>query len=131
STFMDEHGKIHLKRPNARMVTYIPSISGRFQCNTDGKFIGSGAFGMALSIYIAGYTAKNSLDSAIMASALLAAVKAIGDTSSASDEQCRLFLLKTINQANIRRELSAQQVASSLLGKPNHYTDASFRHCYW
>ncbi|THV00241.1 hypothetical protein K435DRAFT_602349, partial [Dendrothele bispora CBS 962.96] len=100
-------------------------------CNTDGKFIGSGAFGMALSIYVAGYTAKNSLDSAIMASALAASLQAIGKPENLNEEQRVAFLQKTLTQANIRRELSAQQVASALLGKPNHYTNAKFVNRYW
>ncbi|THV04235.1 hypothetical protein K435DRAFT_649721, partial [Dendrothele bispora CBS 962.96] len=48
------------------------------------------------------------------------------------DEKQRVaFLRRTLTQANIRRELSAQQVASALLGKPNHYTNAKFVNCYW
>ncbi|THV00037.1 hypothetical protein K435DRAFT_619938, partial [Dendrothele bispora CBS 962.96] len=131
STTIDEDGKIELKRTNPFMVPYVPAITGRFGCNTDGKFIGSGAFGMALSIYVASYTAKNSLDSAIMTSALLASLKSIGDPRLVDEGKCRLFMNKTLNNASARRELSAQQVAASLLGKPSHYTDAKFIHCYW
>ncbi|THU82221.1 hypothetical protein K435DRAFT_691959 [Dendrothele bispora CBS 962.96] len=128
---MNDDGKIDLKRLNPFMVPYVPAVTGRFGCNTDGKFIGSGAFGMALSIYVASYTAKNSIDSAIMTSALLASLKAIGDPRLIREDKCRTFMNKTLNNASARRELSAQQVAASLLGKPNHYTDAKFAHCYW
>ncbi|THV08120.1 hypothetical protein K435DRAFT_642008 [Dendrothele bispora CBS 962.96] len=130
-TFMDDDGKIHIKRPNGRMVGYVPPITGCFACNTDGKFIGSGAFGMALSIYVVSYTAKNTLDSAIMASALAASLQQIGKSDSMTEQQRVAFLRKTLTQANIRRELSAQQVVSALLGKPSHYTNARFANCYW
>jgi hypothetical protein len=132
-TTMDENGKITHKRLDGRVVGYNPTISGSFQCNTDGKFIGSGALGMALSIYMSNYTAKASLDSAIMMSALSAATKSylMGSPLSKDEEHCRQLLVKTLNQINGRRELSAQQVASSLLGFRNHISDASFSVFYW
>lgn len=135
-TYIDEDGKIHHQRSNPNVVGYNPTISGSFQCNTDGKFIGSGALGMALSIYMTNYTAKSSMDSAIVVSALAAALKALeaaqqGLPCSMDEERCRRLLLKTLNQMNARRELSAQQVVSSLLGYKNHVTNARFSTFYW
>ncbi|KAF9062210.1 hypothetical protein BDP27DRAFT_1153331, partial [Rhodocollybia butyracea] len=72
-TFMDDDGKIHFQRTDGKVVAYNALVSGSMQCNTDGKFVGSGAFGMALSIYMSNYTAKASLDSAVIMSALAAA----------------------------------------------------------
>ncbi|KAJ7076840.1 hypothetical protein B0H15DRAFT_790077 [Mycena belliarum] len=136
ATSMDEHGKISLKRLDTNVVGYNPTISGAFQCNTDIKFVGSGPLGMALSIYITHYTAKSSLDSAVIMSALAAAMKSLHNTNpdltaSYDDERCRSLLLKTLNQINGRRELSGQQVACALLGIPNHVTDARFAVFYW
>ncbi|KAJ7086380.1 hypothetical protein B0H15DRAFT_781967 [Mycena belliarum] len=135
-TSIDEHGKISLKHLDPNVVGYNPTISGSFQCNTDAKFVGSGPLGMALSIYITHYAAKSSLDSAIIMSALAAAMKSLQKTNpdsniSRDDEQCRILLLKTLNQINGRRELSGQQVACALLGIPNHVTDARFAVFYW
>jgi hypothetical protein len=135
-TFMDENGKVHQKRGSGNVVGHNPTISGCFQCNTDGKFVGSGAFGAALSIYMTNYTAKSSLDSAVVMSALAAAQKALqaankGAPFTTDEEQCRKLLLKTLNQMNSRRELSGQQVAAALLGLPNHVTDARFAKVYW
>ncbi|KAJ7592800.1 hypothetical protein C8J56DRAFT_779364 [Mycena floridula] len=135
-TSMDEDGRIYPKRLDGNVVGHNPTISGSFQCNTDGKFIGSGLLGMALSIYMSNYTAKASLDSAIMISALSAALKSLklsekSDSLTFDEEQCRKLILKTLNQSNGRRELSAQQVASTLLGYPNHISDARFSVFYW
>ncbi|KAJ7100742.1 hypothetical protein B0H15DRAFT_770185 [Mycena belliarum] len=136
TTSIDEHGKISLKRLDPNVVGYNPTISGSFQCNTDAKFVGSGPLGMALSIYITHYAAKSSLDSAIIMSALAAAMKSLQKTNpdsniSHDDERCRILLLKTLNQINGRRELSGQQVACALLGIPNHVTDARFAVFHW
>ncbi|KAJ7256300.1 hypothetical protein C8J57DRAFT_1074955, partial [Mycena rebaudengoi] len=136
-TFMDENGKVHQKCLSSSVVGHNPTISGCFQCNTDGKFVGSGAFGAALSIYMTNYyTAKSSLDSAVVMSALSAAQKSLraankGAPFSVDEEQCRKLLLKTLNQMNGGRELSGQQVASALMGMPNHVTDARFAKVYW
>ncbi|KAJ7572015.1 hypothetical protein C8J56DRAFT_809857 [Mycena floridula] len=136
-TSIDDNGRIHHKRLDGNVVGHNPTISGSFQCNTDGKFIGSGLFGMALSIYMSNYTAKASLDSAVIISAFSSAFKSLqlsqapGDTLPMDEEQCRKLLLKTLNQANGRRELSGQQVASTLLGYPNHISDARFSVFYW
>ncbi|KAJ7290058.1 hypothetical protein C8J57DRAFT_1045719 [Mycena rebaudengoi] len=135
-TFMDDDGKVHQQRLSGNVVGHNPTISGCFQCNTDGKFVGSGAFGAALSIYMTNYTAKSSLDSAVVMSALSVAQKSLqaankGAPFSVDEEQCRKLLLKTLNQMNGRRELSGQQVASALVGIPNHVTDARFAKVYW
>ncbi|KAJ6627378.1 hypothetical protein B0H10DRAFT_1712168, partial [Mycena sp. CBHHK59/15] len=131
--------KITLKRLNENIVGYNPTISGSFQCNTDAKFVGSGPLGMALAIYMSNYAAKSTLDSALIMSALAAAMKSLRtvptefDAAPASpeEEQCRKLLLKTLNQINGRHELSGQQVACALLGIPNHVTDARFAVFHW
>ncbi|KAF9055462.1 hypothetical protein BDZ89DRAFT_938054 [Hymenopellis radicata] len=131
-TYINEDGRIFFRRLHRFMVGHNPIISGAFQCNTDGKFVGSGSFGMALSVYMTNYTAKSSLDSAIVMSALAAALHALGkEMANADEEQCRSLLLKTLNQMNARRELSGQQVASSILAIPNHFTDLHFVKAYW
>ncbi|KAJ6624209.1 hypothetical protein B0H10DRAFT_1728848, partial [Mycena sp. CBHHK59/15] len=132
-----DNGKISLKQLNEWVVGYNPTISGSFQCNTDAKFVGSGPLGMALSIYMTNYTAKSTLDSAVIMSALSAATKSLREASdpntsvSYDDERCQKLLLKTLNQINGRRELSGQQVACALLGIPNHITDAHFAVFHW
>ncbi|KAJ6609359.1 hypothetical protein B0H10DRAFT_1813899 [Mycena sp. CBHHK59/15] len=131
---MDENGKISLKRLNENVVGYNPTISGSFQCNTDAKFVGSGPLGMALSIYMSNYTAKSTIDSALIMRALAAAMKSLQNLvppPSEDDERCRKLLLKTLNQINGRRELSGQQVACALLNIPNHVTDAHFAVFHW
>ncbi|KAJ6553470.1 hypothetical protein DFH09DRAFT_924886, partial [Mycena vulgaris] len=136
---MDENSKISLKRLNENIVGYNPTISGSFQCNTDTEFVGSGPLGMALAIYMSNYAAKSILDSALIMSALAAAMKSLRtvptefDAAPASPEgeQCRKLLLKTLNQINGCRELSGQQVACALLGIPNHVTDAHFAVFHW
>ncbi|KAJ7467135.1 hypothetical protein FB451DRAFT_1040612 [Mycena latifolia] len=136
-SWMDENGKISVKRLHENVVGYNPTISGSFQCNTDAKFVGSGPLGMALAIYMSNYAAKSGLDSAIIMSALAAAMQSLQKTdpnspvASYDEEKCRKLLLKTLNQINGCRELSGQQVACALLGISNHVTDARFAVFHW
>ncbi|KAJ7111079.1 hypothetical protein C8R44DRAFT_577357, partial [Mycena epipterygia] len=127
--------KISLKRGDSNVVGYNPTVSGSFQCNTDVKFIGSGPLGQAISIYVANYIAKYGLDSAVIMSALAAALKALDSNQNQpvtlDEERCRKLILKTLNQINGRRELSGQQVACALLGIGNHVSDAQFAVFYW
>ncbi|KAJ7164356.1 hypothetical protein C8R46DRAFT_863332, partial [Mycena filopes] len=132
-SFMDENGKISLKRDNERVVGYNPTISGSFQCNTDIKFVGSGLLAFAIALYMTLYAAKSDLSSAVIMSALAAATKALQNYAPLSDdeERCRKLLLKTLNQISARRELSGQQVACALLGIGNHVTNDRFTVFHW
>ncbi|THU76458.1 hypothetical protein K435DRAFT_704843, partial [Dendrothele bispora CBS 962.96] len=100
------------------------------RCNMDVKPIGSGTVAMAMFQYVANYTAKFSMDTAFVFSALCAAIKAISekppmDIEGNIDgwEKSRQFLIKTVNRLIAKRELSSQQMASKLIGNPSCYTN--------
>ncbi|KIK57470.1 hypothetical protein GYMLUDRAFT_1011361 [Collybiopsis luxurians FD-317 M1] len=69
------------------------------------------------------YTAKSSLDSAVVASALAAAMMSLKESGELN--------LESKEQSNARKELSGQQVATSLLGYSNHITNCCFAQFYW
>ncbi|KAE9388264.1 hypothetical protein BT96DRAFT_836477, partial [Gymnopus androsaceus JB14] len=46
-------------------------------------------------------------------------------------ERSRQLLLKTANKLIAKRELSSQQVATSLIGEPSYYTNRAFPRFYW
>ncbi|KIY63266.1 hypothetical protein CYLTODRAFT_360257, partial [Cylindrobasidium torrendii FP15055 ss-10] len=131
---MEDDGAIHAKRTNALMGGYNETSSGSMQCNTDAKFVGSGWVGMALSVYMSSYTAKATMESAVVLVALAAAVEAAelkGAEITDETEQSRLVLRRTLNIMVGRRELSGQQVAAALLGHGTHRTNESFDRYYW
>ncbi|KIY65099.1 hypothetical protein CYLTODRAFT_357351 [Cylindrobasidium torrendii FP15055 ss-10] len=134
NTYMDVEGATRIRRTNDMMGGYNSIVSALMQCNTDVKFVGSGWVGMALSVYMSSYTAKASLDSAVILCALAAAVE---DAESKNEpvnddiESSRLILRRTLNIMVGRRELSGQQVAAEILGHGNHRTNAHFGSYYW
>ncbi|KAE9393397.1 hypothetical protein BT96DRAFT_829316, partial [Gymnopus androsaceus JB14] len=48
-----------------------------------------------------------------------------------TSERSRQLLLKTANKLIAKRELSSQQVATSLIGEPSYYTNRAFPRFYW
>ncbi|KIY65051.1 hypothetical protein CYLTODRAFT_357474 [Cylindrobasidium torrendii FP15055 ss-10] len=133
-TYMDDEGSTRIRRLNAMMGGHNPTASGAMQCNTDLKFVGSGWVGMALSVYMSSYTAKASIDSAVILCALAAAVEDAEerkDTVTDEVEASRHVLRRTLNIMVGRRELSGQQVAAEILGHGNHRTNVTFGKYYW
>ena len=112
---MDNDGKIWLKRGNIYIVIHNPTIVIGHGCNVELKYVGSGPLGMAMSIYMTNYSAKTSIDSATMMTAMCMAVESMNREKEAlpdDGERSHKLLLKTLNQMSARREMSAQQVSS-------------------
>ncbi|KAL1698258.1 hypothetical protein EV121DRAFT_159764, partial [Schizophyllum commune] len=117
---------------------YCLEIVATERCNMDIKPIGSGTVAMAMFQYIGQYTTKFAMDTAFVFSALCASIKALkaqppvtldGDVDA--DERSRLLMIKTVNKLVGKRELSSQQVASSLLNLPSYYTNRAYPPFYW
>ncbi|KAJ6471500.1 hypothetical protein C8R45DRAFT_836389, partial [Mycena sanguinolenta] len=137
-THLDEEGTIVLKCNNGAVNGYNPIAVATQRCNMDVKPIGSGTMAMAMFGYVGNYVIKSSLDTAFMFSALCAGIKAIADSPPKTDdgeldtqENSRLLMVKTVNQLIGKRELSAQQVATELVGWPSKYTNRKFPVLYW
>ncbi|KAJ7615523.1 hypothetical protein FB45DRAFT_713834, partial [Roridomyces roridus] len=138
ATHMDEDGTIVLRCNNGRVNTYVPLIVSSERCNMDAKTISSGTVALAMFYYVGNYTIKASMDTAIIFSALCAAIKALQDHPPMDvdgeldpSEHSRLLMVKTVNQLVGKRELSSQQVATKLLGLPMRYTNMSYPIFYW
>ncbi|KAJ7238303.1 hypothetical protein B0H12DRAFT_1025803, partial [Mycena haematopus] len=137
-THLDEEGTIVLKCNDGAVNGYNPIIVATQRCNMDIKPIGSGTMAMAMFGYVGNYVIKTSLDTAFMFSALCAGIKAISDSppktedgQEDSQESSRLLMVKTVNQLIGKRELSAQQVVTDLVGWPTKYTNRKYPVFYW
>ncbi|KAJ6473025.1 hypothetical protein C8R45DRAFT_751164, partial [Mycena sanguinolenta] len=137
-THLDDEGTIVLKCNNGAVNGYNPLIVAAQRCNMDVKPIGSGTMAMAMFGYVGNYVIKSSLDTAFIFSALCAGIKAITDSPPKTDEgdidkqeSSRLLMVKTVNQLIGKRELSAQQVVTELMGWPTKYTNRKYAVLYW
>ncbi|THU93951.1 hypothetical protein K435DRAFT_669242, partial [Dendrothele bispora CBS 962.96] len=137
-THFDDDGNLVLRCNNGFVNGHNPLILTAQRCNMDAKPIGSGTVAMAMFQYIGNYTVKFTMDTAFVFSALCAAIKVLSenppmdiDGNLDAYERSRQFLIKSANRLIAKRELSGQQIASKLIGTPNHYTNRSFPIFYW
>ncbi|THU82120.1 hypothetical protein K435DRAFT_611834, partial [Dendrothele bispora CBS 962.96] len=137
-THFDDDGNVVLRCNNGYVNGHNPLIIAAQRCNMDVKPIGSGTVAMAMFQYVGNYTIKFSLDTAFVFSALCAAIKALAekppmDIDGEIDgiEKSRQFLIKAANKLIAKRELSSQQMASKLIGKPSCYTNRTYPIFYW
>jgi hypothetical protein len=93
---------------------------------------------MAMVEYMANYTIKLQLDTAVVFSALCASIKTLqnkppqdADGQIDNSEMTRLMMVKTTNSLVGKRELTGQQTASLLLGRKNIYTSDEYQEHWW
>ncbi|KAJ3720729.1 hypothetical protein DFJ43DRAFT_960931, partial [Lentinula guzmanii] len=134
----DEDGHLVLKCNNGSVNGHNPLIIASERCNLDSKPIGSGNVAMAMFQYMGTYTIKFTLDTAVVFSALCAAIKSVSenppkdiDGNLDAHERSRKLLVQTVNKLVGKRELSGQQMASRLIGTPSCYTNRTYVHFYW
>ncbi|KAJ7635224.1 hypothetical protein FB45DRAFT_676824, partial [Roridomyces roridus] len=138
ATHVDEDGVIVLKCNHGSVNAFNKIVVLLQRCNMDSKPVGSGTVAMAMFQYMGNYTIKSAMDSAFVFSALCASIKSIADKPPKNidgeadfEETSRLLLVKSVNQLVGKRELSAQQVVTSLVGWPSKYTNRSYPVFYW
>jgi hypothetical protein len=98
----------------------------------DIKYIFSGSDAKALVYYITDYVTKSSLSFHDTFSLVLKAIQSLekqtlnNDTIVNAEEKTRRLVLRCYNTLASQQELSGVQVASYLMGWPDHYTTHEF-----
>ena len=130
-----ESGEITLCRQDGMVNPYNRSILEVMRCNTDIKFIGSGYAAHAVLYYITDYILKTQLKTHIAYNALEIALHCLNRSDSdgdvPADVRAKRILMKCANAIISKQELSAQQIASYLLGNGDNYTSHQFKEFYW
>ena len=127
-----DSGEIKLKRLHATINNFNEYIISACRSNMDIKFIYSGSDAKALVYYITDYVTKTNLSFHDTFSLVLKAVKSMeksplgGADSMSAEEKSRRLVLRCYNTLASQQELSGMQVASYLMGWPNHYTTHEF-----
>ena len=132
--FDPETAEICLRCLHGMVNNFNATIIEAIRCNMDIKFIGSGESAKAILYYITDYITKTDLKTHVAFSALKLAVEKLGEYDPAADEvtiRAKRMLQKCAYAMLSHQELSAQQVASWLVGGGDHYTSHSFRNLYW
>ncbi|KAJ7752499.1 hypothetical protein DFH07DRAFT_745049, partial [Mycena maculata] len=137
-THFDEDDDLVIRCENGHLNGHNPTATLCLGCNTDIKQTASGSVAMAMVEYMANYTIKLQLDTAVVFSALCASIKTLQnkppqdpDGQIDKSEMTRLMMVKTINSLVGKRELTGQQTASLLLGRKNNYTSDEYQEHWW
>lgn len=127
-----ESGEIKLKRLHETINNFNEYIISACRSNMDIKYIFSGSDAKALVYYITDYVTKSSLSFHDTLSLVLKAVqcfekqKISADVNANVEEKSRRLVLRCYNTLASQQELSGVQVASYLMGWPDHYTTHDF-----
>ena len=127
-----ESGEIKLKRLHETINNFNEYIISACRSNMDIKYIFSGSDAKALVYYITDYVTKSSLSFHDTFSLVLKAVQSIEkqtlniDIAVNAEERSRRLVLRCYNTLASQQELSGVQVASYLMGWPDHYTTHEF-----
>lgn len=127
-----ESGEIKLKRLHETINNFNEYIISACRSNMDIKYIFSGSDAKALVYYITDYVTKSSLSFHDTFSLVLKAVqslekhKFVTDATMNAEEKSRRLVLRCYNTLASQQELSGVQVASYLMGWPDHYTTHEF-----
>ena len=129
-----ETGQICLRCLDGLVNNFNMTILEAVRCNMDIQFIGSGESAKAMIYYITDYITKSQLKSHVAYAALQLAVKKCEDISDVDDDftiKSKRLLQKCAYAMISHQELSAQQVASYLMGYEDHFTSHEFSCLYW
>lgn len=127
-----DSGEIKLKRLHETINNFNEYIISACRSNMDIKYIFSGSDAKALVYYITDYVTKSSLLFYDTFSLILKAVQSFEkqkfncEVSLNAEENSRRLVLRCYNTLASQQELSSVQVATYLMGWPDHYTTHEF-----
>ncbi|CAF4838083.1 unnamed protein product [Rotaria socialis] len=127
-----ESGEIKLKRLHETINNFNEYIISACRSNMDIKYIFSGSDAKALVYYITDYVTKSNLSFHDTFSLVLKAIQSLEkqklniDAAVNAEEKSRRLVLRCYNILASQQELSGVQVASYLMGWPDHYTTHEF-----
>jgi hypothetical protein len=129
-----ETGQISLRCLDGLVNNFNMTILEAVRCNMDIQFVGSGESAKAMIYYITDYITKSQLKTHVAYAALQLAVKKYENIENVDDDfaiQSKRLLQKCSHAMVSHQEMSAQQVASYLMGYEDHFTSHHFSCLYW
>jgi len=130
----DKDGHLVLKKGEAYLNTFTPSLTYLFRCNTDVTSLLSGTSIKAIVYYISDYVTKPALKTHQIFSSMYNVFECndvpCGEDKKEADSGCRL-ILKIMNSLSAKLEMGSPMASMYLLGNPDHYAGHSFVPFWW
>ncbi|KAJ3880111.1 hypothetical protein F5051DRAFT_302377, partial [Lentinula edodes] len=134
-TFFDpDTGELTMRCLDGLVNNFNETILRAIRCNMDIKFIGSGASAKAVLYYITNYITKSQLKAHVAYAALERAVVKLGTNTSDDTPlilRSKKLLQKCAYSMISEQEISAQQVATYLLGFDINFTSHKYAFLFW
>lgn len=136
SSIDPQSGEVRLKRLHEAINNFNEYIITACRSNMDIKYIFSGTDSKALVYYITDYVTKSNLSFYDTFCLLLKATQFLEkqavyiNNSLTAEEKSRRLVLRCYNTLASQQELSGVQVASHLMGWPDHYTTHEFANLF-
>ena len=127
-------GEIRLKTADGLINPFNQAILEMVRCNMDITFIGSGYSALAVLYYITDYISKQQLKTHVAYNLLehaLVRLNQYNDCEDTDHVRAKRVLMRCANAVISKQELSAQQIASYLLGSSDFYASHTFKDFYW
>jgi hypothetical protein len=130
-----QSGAVKLKRLHATINNFNEYIITACRSNMDIKYIFSGSDSKALVYYITDYVTKSNLSFYDTFCLMLKATQYLENRAAqiknlSAEEKSRRLVLRCYNTLASQQELSGVQVASYLMGWPDHYTTHEFANIF-
>ena len=136
STGVDaETGALIMRKGEAWMNTFTPTVSYLLRCNHDVTSLMSGTAIKSVIAYVADYITKTPLKTHVMFKSVQQVfdrnTELMGSTDKSRLEKARSIMTKIVNALTAASEIGGPMAAMYLLNHPDHYTDQKFRNCFW
>ncbi|KAI0826350.1 hypothetical protein BC629DRAFT_1258254, partial [Irpex lacteus] len=144
TSYNQETGELCLRCLDGMVNNFNRTILEAMRCNMDIKFIGSGEGAKAITYYITNYITKAQLKTHVAYAALELAVRRLGsfdadsvllDPNRPYEDSYMVYAKQMLRRCAYailtHQELSAQQVASYLMGFDDRYASDTFANLYW
>lgn len=133
-TFVDEAGKVSIRRIFEFLNAWNPHILVYGRCNNDIKFLSNGREARAIGFYITHYATKGQKNTYNLCAYLAENLGYHFESTTyvnEARERTRVLIFRCLHVLNRQVEQSGQQVMSYLLGFGDHYCSHHYTPMFW
>jgi len=127
-------GALKMKKNEAWLNTFSPTVTYLFRCNSDVTSLLSGTAIKAVVGYVTDYVTKSNLNTYSVFDTIRQVFdrnsEMIGGTSDRK-QAARTLMTKIVNSLTAKLEMGSPMACLYLLGHPDHYTGHKFINFYW
>jgi hypothetical protein len=135
TTVDSDTGALNLKKGEAWLNYFTPTVTYILRCNTDVTSLQSGTAIKAVIAYVTDYITKSPLKTHVMFDAVKTVfnrqAEALNNVEQSKFDHTQSVITKIVNALTSQSEIGSPMAAMYLLKHPDHYTSLKFERFYW